>query len=87
MERIIRGALDDTVSETAGSVLVEGWIFLDGEETINGDSYQHKALRKSGYCSSSSEADGHVLFGHMMQCQRLRGMKGGDIVVLKDEYW
>lgn len=87
MERFIRGALDDTVSETAESVVGEVGVVLDGEENINGGDYRHEALRKSGDCRGGRNAEVHMLLGSMILCQRLRGMNGGDHVVVKEDYW
>lgn len=86
LERLIRVDMDDIVSKTSRSVMVEVRMVLDCKEIINGGSYQKEALRKWCNFRCGSEAEVNVLLCHMMRCQRLRCMNGGDIVVVKGEY-
>lgn len=74
VERLIRGDLNDTISEIAGSVVIEVQMVLYGEDTINGCGSGQKALRKLCDCRCGSQAAFHELLGRILRSERLRCM-------------
>lgn len=66
MEQLNAGSWADVVSKTAVSFVVDVWLVLVDEETINGRGYWHEALRKFGPCRVGRKLNCHMFFGSMI---------------------